>query len=233
MKSGINKTSLCCRQNKEERKNSWFNISPSVAHLSPGRLLVQPHPPGEQPGCVLLQPHRHPLQPGGLPAGVLGGPEPAADLPLPAQEEHGAARAPPAAQGEEEPGGGPLRPAQRLRGPSRGGLGLSRRAGGRRRPGDGDGGGGGGGGRGRGRRAQRVPGDAAGSVRPRPLERAFTQPGQPPEQRHRGLICRLIIHLFTVVGVSLLSRIDHVRGNLTQIVPSVITYLEMQCFYTV
>lgn len=149
-------------------------------------MPLQPQAAGEQPGRVLLLPHRHPVQPGGLTAGVLGGPEPAADLPLPAQEEHGAAGAPPAAQGEAQPGGGPLRPAQRLPESDRRGLGLPRHAGGRRRPGAGAGGGGGGGGR----RAQRVPGDAAGSVHPRPLERALVQPGQPPELRHHGLTSR-------------------------------------------
>lgn len=76
-----------------------------VAYLHQGRLLVQPQPPGEQPGRVLLQPDWHSLQPGGLPPGVRGGPEPTADLPLLAQEEHGAAGAAPSAQGQEKPAG--------------------------------------------------------------------------------------------------------------------------------
>lgn len=153
-----------------------------LSHLPQGRVPVQPQTSGEQPGRVLLLQDRHPVQPGRLPAGVLSGPEPAADLPLPAQEEHGAAGAPPAAQGEEEPGGGSLRPAQLLPGADRGRLRLPGRAGGRRRAG--------GGGRsgGWGRRAQRVPGDAAGSIQPRPLERALLQPGQPPEHRDHGVI---------------------------------------------
>lgn len=95
-------------------------------------MPVQPQTSGKQPGRVLLQPDRHPVQPGRLPAGVLSGPEPAADFPLHAQEEHGPAGAPPAAQREEEPGGGSIRPAQCLHGTNRGGLGLSGRAGGRR-----------------------------------------------------------------------------------------------------
>lgn len=118
-----------------------------TAHLPQGRLSVQPQASGEQPGCVLLQPDRHPLQPGGLPAGVRGGAEPPADRPLPAQDEHGAAGAPAAASGEEEPGGEPLRPAQRLPRSDRGGLGLSGSSGGGRGSrGGGRGGGGGGGG---------------------------------------------------------------------------------------
>lgn len=145
-------------------------------------MSVQPQASREQPGRVLLLQDRHPVQPGGLPAGVLSGPKPAADLPLPAQEEHCAAGAPPAAQGEEEPDGGSLRPAQRLPGSDRGGLRLPGRAGGRCRLG------GGGGGGGWGRRAQRVPGDTAGPVHPRPLERALLQPGQPPEHRNHGVI---------------------------------------------
>lgn len=154
----------------------------SSAHLPEGRLFVQPQAPGEQPGRLLLHPHRHPVQPGGLPAGVRGGPERAADVALPAQEEHGAAGAPPAAQGEAQPGaGGSRRPAQRLRGTRRGGLRLAGRAGGRRGAGGGNRGGG------RGRWAQRVPGDPAGSERARPLERALVRPGQPPEQRHHGV----------------------------------------------
>lgn len=152
-----------------------------LAHLHQGRLLVQPQSPGEQPGRVLLQPDRHSLQPGGLPPGIRGGPERSADLPLPAQEEHGAAGAPPSSQGQEKPGGGSFRPAQRLRGPDRRGLRLRGRAGGRRRPGGGDRGGG------RGRRAQRVPGEAAGSVQSRPLECALLQPREPPERRDCGL----------------------------------------------
>lgn len=152
-----------------------------VAYLHQGRLLVQPQPPGEQPRRVLLQPDWHSLQPGGLPPGVRGGPERTADLPLPAQEEHGAAGAPPSAQGQEKPAGESFRPAQRLLGPDRRGLGLPGRAGGRDRPGGGDRGGG------RGRRAQRVPGAAAGSVQSRPLECALLQPREPPERRYRGL----------------------------------------------
>lgn len=109
-----------------------------LAHLHQGRLLVQPQSSGEQSGRVLLQPDRHSLQPGGLPPGVRGGPERPADLPLPAQEEHGAAGATPAAQGQEDQGGGSFRPAQRQRGPGRRGLGLRGLAGGRRRPGGGD-----------------------------------------------------------------------------------------------
>lgn len=185
-----------------EKKNKKKNISvcsrifslsfPPAAHLSQGRLFVQPQTSGEQPGRVLLHPDRHPVQPGRLPAGVHSGPERAADLPLPAQEEHGAARAPPAAQGEEEPGGGSLRPAQRPHGSDRGGLRLEGRAGGRRRPGGGNGGGG------RGRWAQRVPGDTAGSVHPRPLERAFIQPGQPPERRDHGVIL-IVTDIFPLV----------------------------------
>lgn len=152
-----------------------------AAYLHQGRLLVQPQSSGEQPGRVLFQPDRHSLQPGGLPPGVRGGSERSADLPLPAQEEHGAPGAPHSTQGQEEPGGRSFRPAQRLRGSDRRGLGLSGRAGGRRRPGGGNRGGG------RGRRAQRVPGEAAGSVRPGPLERALLQPRQPTGQRVHGL----------------------------------------------
>lgn len=181
-------------------KSDFLPLSfPLSVHLPQGWLSVQPQTSGEQPGRVLLQPDRHPVQPGGLPAGVRSGPERAADLPLHAQEEHGAAGAPPAAQGEEEPGGGSLRPAQRLHGSDRGGLGLPGRAGGRRRPG---GGGGGGGWR---RWAQRVPGDAAGSVHPRPLERALVQPSQPSELRDHGVIVVLTFtdtDLFTLVWVS-------------------------------
>lgn len=106
------------------------------AHLPQGRLSVQPQASGEQPGRVLLEQDGHPVQPGGLQAGVLGGAEPASDLPVPAQEEHGAAGAPPAAPGEEEPGGGSRRPAQRLPGSDRGRLRLPGRAGGRHRRGD-------------------------------------------------------------------------------------------------
>lgn len=152
-----------------------------AAYLQQGRLLVQPQPPGEQPGRVLLQPDWHSLQPGGLPPGVRGGSERTADLPLHTQEEHGAAGAPPSAQGQEKPAGESFRPTQRLRGPDRRGLGLPGRAGGRHRPGGGDRGGG------RRRRAQRVPGAAAGSVQSRPLECALLQPREPPERRYRGL----------------------------------------------
>lgn len=152
------------------------------AHLSEGRLLVQSQAAGEQPGRLLLEPDRYPVQPGGLSAGVRGGPERAADLALSAQEKHGAAGTPPAAQGKAQPGpGGSRRPSQRARGPRRGGLRLQGRAGGRRGAGAGDRGGG------WRRRAQRVPRGPACAERPRPMERALVHSGQPSEQRHHGV----------------------------------------------
>lgn len=143
------------------------------ACLPSGWLSVQPQAPGEQPGRVLLQPDRHLVQPGGLPTGVLGGSEPAADLPLLAQEKHRTTGAPPSAQGEEKPRA------------DRRGFGLPGRA----RGAGGKGGGNGDGNRNRGRgwRTQRVPGETRGSIQPRPLERALLQPGQPPERRDSWL----------------------------------------------
>lgn len=161
-----------------------------LAHLHQGRLLVQPQSSGEQPGRLLLQPDRHSLQPRGLPPGVRGGPERPADLPLPAQKEHGAAGATPPAQGQEK---GCFCPAERQRGPGRRGLGLPGLAGGRRRPGGGDRGGG------RRRRAQRVTGEAAGSVRARPLERVLLQPREPPERRDHGLSSEAGIFTFKLL----------------------------------
>lgn len=89
-------------------------------------MCVQPQAPRKQPGRVLLQPDRHLVQPGRFPTGVLARSEPAADLPFPAQEKHGAAGAPPAAQGEKKPGA------------DRRGLGLPGRAGGAGGTGGGD-----------------------------------------------------------------------------------------------
>lgn len=150
-----------------------------LAHLPQRRLSVPPQASGEQPRCLLFHTDRYPVQPGGLQAGVHRGPEPAADLPVSPQEEHGATGAARAAQGEEEPADRSIRPAQRLPAADGGGLGLPGSARGRRGRGGRAGG--------CGRRSKRVPGDAAGSVSPRPLERAL-QPGRSAQRRHRGLI---------------------------------------------
>lgn len=102
-------------------------------------MPLQSQTPGKQPRRVLLHSDQHLVQPGGVQTGVHRRSERAADLPVPTQEEHGAAGAPHPAQGEEETDRGSLGPARSLPQTGGGGLRLSGCGGaGRRRRGGGD-----------------------------------------------------------------------------------------------